>query len=467
MAKKNSEYWEKRIASNIWKTYNSLEERNREILEFYQDASRDVRNELYDLAEKHSRHGVLGRTDTYNQKHYEKLEKRLEEIILILGQATEKTSVKSMQDGFQEVYKNTAIGMGDIDYAMPNKKLMEKLLEEPWRGGNFSNRLWKNQKKLLSGLNDILRTGLQQGKTVTEMAVNLHNYIGQGFNDCHRLVRSESMHYLNSASMQRYKDAGVEYVQIWAALDERTCEICGVNGYHGKVYPIDKCPILPFHPNCRCTIIPCFDKEIIKQALMNNDSSSSKKKNTKEVQIKREQVIHLAEKYADIVQKYSVRESRWSGNVVFNDEKCHAEHVSGRKLWSCDILLKTNCQEKTIIHEQLHACSGSYLNPIAYIPYGRMEEASVELLAREICKQEGIPFTPNKNRRVEYLYEINKTAEICEMDIDFATALFAKSLQRRYNWLESKVEKYLNGRNVTGNERARLLGLLSELRGHK
>ena len=267
MAKKNSsEYWEKRIASNTWNTYNSLEERNRELLEFYQDASRDIRNELYDLVEKENKEGILSRTDSYNLRHYEKLEKQFEEIILSLGQATEETAVKSIQEGFQEVYKNTAIGMGDIEYAMPNKKLMEKLLNEPWRGGNFSSRLWKNQKKLLSGLNDILRTGLQQGKTVTEMAVNLHNYIGQGFNDCHRLVRSESMHYLNSAAMQRYKDAGVEYVQIWAALDERTCEICGVNGYHGKVYPIDKCPILPFHQNCRCTIIPCFDKKLIAAA---------------------------------------------------------------------------------------------------------------------------------------------------------------------------------------------------------
>lgn len=469
MAKKNSpEYWEKRIASNTWKTYNSLEERNRELLELYQDASRDIRNELYNLAEKHSREGMLGRTDTYNQKHYEKLEKRFEEVIQSLGQATEKSAVKNMQEGFQEVYKNTAIGMGDIDYAMPNKKLMEKLLDEPWRGDNFSHRLWKNQKKLVAGLDDILRTGLQQGKTATEMAVNLHNYMGQGFNDCHRLVRSETMHYLNGAAMQRYKDAGVEYVQVWAALDERTCEICGVNGYHGKVYPIDKCPVLPFHPNCRCTIIPCFDEELIKQSLMDDrDSGSDRKRSSKEMQDQRKKVIDLSNKYADTVQKYSVRDSKWSGNIVFDDDKCHKEHVSGRKLWSCDILLKTNCQEKTIIHEQLHACSGSYLNPIAYIPYGRMEEASVELLAREICKQEGIPFIPNKNRRVNYLYEINKTAGICETDIDFATALFAKSLQRRYNWLESKVEKYLSSGTVNEKERTRLLQLLSELKGHK
>ena len=48
---KNSEYWEKRLASETWKTYNSLEEKNRELLEFYIDASESVKEELYRLAE--------------------------------------------------------------------------------------------------------------------------------------------------------------------------------------------------------------------------------------------------------------------------------------------------------------------------------------------------------------------------------------------------------------------------------
>ena len=78
-------------------------------------------------------------------------------------------------------------------------------------------------------LNDILLTGLQQGKTAVEIAIMLLNRMGQGFNECHRLVRTETMHYLNDATLQRYKDADVKYVQILAARDERTCDICGGN----------------------------------------------------------------------------------------------------------------------------------------------------------------------------------------------------------------------------------------------
>ena len=227
---KNSEYWEKRIASETWKVYNSLEEKNKELLQFYIEASESVKDELYRLAEKYSKDGVLSLSEMYKQNRLTELNGKFEKIIEDLGHSTEAFVKKNMQDGFAKVYADTAAGMGDLDFSMPNKKLMEKLMEAPWRGDNFSGRLWKNQKKLAVSLNDILLTGLQQGKTVTEIAIALHNRMGQGFNECHRLVRTESMHYLNDAALRRYKDAGVEYVQVWAALDERTCDICG--GYH-------------------------------------------------------------------------------------------------------------------------------------------------------------------------------------------------------------------------------------------
>lgn len=257
---KNQKYWEDRVANRVWKIYNATEERNRELLEFYLDASRAIKEELYDLAEKYSKDGVLSLSEMHKQNRLTELNQKYEDIAKNLGEKIEKTATDNMHESFKETYKEVAAGMGDIDFAMPNKKLMDKLLDEPWRGDNFSGRLWKNTKKLAVGLNSILLTSLQQGKTVTEIAVGLHNFTGQSFNSCHRLVRTETMHYLNSATIQRYKDAGVKYVQVIAAQDERTCDTCGA--YNGKIYPIDKCPVLPFHANCRCTIVPCLYEKI-------------------------------------------------------------------------------------------------------------------------------------------------------------------------------------------------------------
>lgn len=282
MAQKSSEYWEKRIAASTWKTYNSLEEKNRDLLDFYTDASEQVKKELYLITEKYSKNGVLSLSEMHKQNRLTALSKRFEGIIEDLGHKTEKSAKKNMQDGFRTVYENTAVSMGNEDFSMPNKKLMEKLLQEPWRGDSFSGRLWKNQKKLAVGLNDLLLTGLQQGKTATEIAVSLHNFMGQGFNECHRLVRTETMHYLNDAIMQRYKDAGTKYVQIWAAEDERTCVEC--SKYHGKIYPIDKCPHVPFHPNCRCTIVPVTDeKMIVEYEKKNNIKKDIEKKGDSDI----------------------------------------------------------------------------------------------------------------------------------------------------------------------------------------
>ena len=267
--KKNSEYWEKRIANSTWKQYNSLEERNKKLLEFYIDASESVKDELYKLAEKYSKDGVLSRTEIHKRNRLQKLNQNFEKIIEDLGHKVETFAKENMQQGFENVNENISKEMGEIDFAMPNKNLMEKLFEEEWRGDSFSGRLWKNQRKLARGLNSILLIGLQQGKTATEMAVQLHNFMGKGFNECHRLVRTETMHYLNSATLQRYKDANVEYVQIWAAADERTCTTCG--GYHTKIYPLEKAPILPLHANCRCTYLPVMDKEVIAEYREEND----------------------------------------------------------------------------------------------------------------------------------------------------------------------------------------------------
>lgn len=269
MARKNSpEYWEHRIASHTWNTYNSLEDKNRALLELYQDASKNIREELYALAEKYSKDGVLSRTDIHKQNRLAKLEKRYRDIVEDLGHQTQETTEVSMKQGFQEVYQSVRSEIDEVEFALPNKKLMEELLEKPWYGNDFSSRIWRNQKLLSVTLNDKLLTGLQQGKTVTEIAIELTKVMKTGFDNAHRLVRTETMHYLNSAALKGYKDAGIEYVQFWAAKDERTCDQCGE--LHEKPYPIDKAPILPLHPHCRCTYLPVTDEELIQELLDQN-----------------------------------------------------------------------------------------------------------------------------------------------------------------------------------------------------
>lgn len=120
----NSEYWEKRIASATWKTYNSMEEKNRELLEFYVDASKAVKEELYTLAEKYSRDGVLTLTEMHKQGRLTRLNRQYEKIVKDLGQKVQDAAEENMEKGFNEVYKSSGMDPA-VEFAMPNKKLMQ------------------------------------------------------------------------------------------------------------------------------------------------------------------------------------------------------------------------------------------------------------------------------------------------------------------------------------------------------
>lgn len=259
---KNQEYWEKRIANKIWKIYNSMEMKNKALIEFYLEASKEIRMELYELAEKIGEDGIISRTEMYTQQRLQKLEKRYREIAYELGRQIEDIETENMQQSFQEIYEITTEAIEKPDFALPDKNLMEELLKESWRGSNFSSRLWDNQKKLTAALHAVLTTGLQQGKSVINMAKELNMVMGKGLNAAHRLVRTETMHYLNQSVLQGYRDAEIKNVQFLAAKDERTCEICGA--MHGNVYEIEKAPILPLHPNCRCTYLPVMENLVEK-----------------------------------------------------------------------------------------------------------------------------------------------------------------------------------------------------------
>ena len=253
---KNSEYWEKRIADNTWNTYNSLEEKNRLLLEMYQEASLNIGEELYKVAEK-IKTSTPTLTDMHKYNRLTGLQKNMEGIIRELGENVESFGKNNMFKGFQDTYSNVMAQLGITEFDKVPKKVMEEMLREPWLGSNFSKRLWKNTQVLATNLNDLLTNGIIQGKTITEIAIQLNNRMNEGFNVAHRLIRTETMHYLNESAFKGYKDAGCERVELWAAQDERTCPICGIK--HGKTYRIDRRPILPLHANCRCTYLPVID----------------------------------------------------------------------------------------------------------------------------------------------------------------------------------------------------------------
>ena len=82
------------------------------------------------------------------------------------------------------------------------------------------------------------------------------------------IARTELASAKAEASRERYAEAGVEYIQWYATLDERVCPYCGHR--HGKVYPRNEL-VIPAHPRCRCYAAP-FRREYTDAGLVDQDT---------------------------------------------------------------------------------------------------------------------------------------------------------------------------------------------------
>lgn len=183
--------------------------------------------------------------------------------------------------------------------------------------------------------------------------------MGQGFNECHRLVRTETMHYLNDATLQRYKDADVKYVQILAAKDERTCDICG--GYHEKVYPIEECVHVPLHANCRCTIIPVTDEKLIAayeknhpdelesdigQKIVDHITGISKQRKMFEQKVKNINDIRVRTLLTQSLERTTIKRAKGRKSKYSASEKT--------------VYLAKNAKVDTLAHELFHEIDDAY-----------------------------------------------------------------------------------------------------------
>ena len=97
---------------------------------------------------------------------------------------------------------------------------------------------------------------------LAEQMMTAREYLNRTqFNDSLRrsanLWWTQTSHYMldavDAATLDGYKDSGVERVQWHTNIDGRECSVC--RDRHGKIYDIDKVPPKA-HRNCRCYITP-------------------------------------------------------------------------------------------------------------------------------------------------------------------------------------------------------------------
>ena len=266
-----------------------------------------------------------------------------------LIQAGEKINNK-VTDTLTEVYKDTYASLTeDLHFkkGVISSSVVKKALENEWSGANYSSRIWSNTDNLAKAIKNEVVIGLNKGLNYRTMSQNIAKKFETSYKNAERLVRTETNHIQNQATLMGYTDAGVVKYQFLAVLDSRTSHTCSeLNGEvfktedatEGENYP-------PMHPHCRSTTVPYEYADTVnetpKEELQNDESEGVFARstlgvgavnvlekefgtlNSDEVILRNERLEHIRERHPEVadVLKNNYNELIKKPNYILKDSK--------------------------------------------------------------------------------------------------------------------------------------------------
>lgn len=156
---------------------------------------------------------------------------------------------------YRSIY-DTQIGTGlGFEFSALSKGAVNTIVNDRWKGANFSDRIWQNTSTLANSAYGIVARGIMTGAGPQVMARQLADAMQSGMYSSMRLIRTETNRVHNAAEKAAYEEEGITEYRFLATLDGRTCDVCGA--LDGKTFPVSEAKeginYPPLHPNDRCT----------------------------------------------------------------------------------------------------------------------------------------------------------------------------------------------------------------------
>lgn len=156
---------------------------------------------------------------------------------------------------YRSIY-DTQIGTGlGFEFSALSKGAVNTIVNDRWKGANFSDRIWQNTSALANSAYGIVARGIMTGAGPQVMARQLAEAMQSGMYNSMRLIRTETNRVHNAAEKVAYEEEGITEYRFLATLDGRTCDVCGA--LDGKTFPVSEAKeginYPPLHPNDRCT----------------------------------------------------------------------------------------------------------------------------------------------------------------------------------------------------------------------
>lgn len=258
-------YWQQRMAKSQEKlTSKNIREINKQLKKYYGSAMNKVITDFEATYNKILATAEDGKeitpADLYRLDKYWQAQAAMRMELQKLGDRQINAMSKIFEIQFFDIYYSIGIP-GSEAFNTIDAAAARQLINTVWcaDGKNWSSRVWKNTELLAETLNEELIHCVATGKKTSHLKKVLQDRFDVGYNNADMLARTEMAHIQTQAAQQRYKDYGITQVEVLVDEDERTCPICAK--YEGKRYPIHGQMPVPFHPRCRCCVIPVVETE--------------------------------------------------------------------------------------------------------------------------------------------------------------------------------------------------------------
>ena len=255
-------YWGERMAKAQAIAYNKTrKDIDTEIRKQYKNLINGVINDFEATYEKllntlnDPDRTAITPADLYKLDKYWTMQGELENKLTKLGRRQIASLTKGFRNQWWGVYNAINI-KGLKAFSTIDDNAVMQVINQIWcaDGKSWSQRIWENMSYLKQTLNEGLLEAVVTGKTSSSLKKTLLERFNVSYSRADALVRTELAHIQTQAAQQRYRDYGIDEVEVLADPDERRCEHCGK--LHGKRYSINAKMPVPAHPKCRCCMIP-------------------------------------------------------------------------------------------------------------------------------------------------------------------------------------------------------------------
>lgn len=155
----------------------------------------------------------------------------------------------------------------NIVFNKMSEKRLNIILTSPFADNVYDKRMINNMNKYGELIRQAIADGYKEGKSRWLIVKELEEVTDYSKKALDRLVRTETTNFSNRATMEGYREAGIDKYIYLATLDSRTSSLC--RELDGKVFEREKAEIgvnmPPMHPYCRSTTIAYYNDDVLKK----------------------------------------------------------------------------------------------------------------------------------------------------------------------------------------------------------